>query len=122
MAYNRPYNAIPNVEERTTGASRRGQVFGLLMLAFVINGLSKAGSVKNESETKVFFKSLATNNLPAWAFLWVVLTLASDFDSTTDLALAFAVLIFLASLILNGEKTFKYIQQRIDTKPAAKGA
>jgi len=104
-----PQHFVPNVAQRTTQASRRGQVFTILLLALLINALSRWKKAEAKSNTGKFFQSLLLVNLPAWAVIWIALTALSDFDESADLAVAFSMLILLGSGIMNGEKALTAI-------------
>lgn len=117
---------IPNMQAQTTGASDRQKVIGALLLAFTVNTVGRMEGVKKPRQ---FFATVLTQNLPAWVFILAILTIASDFDSTRDIAIAFALLFLVAAILTNGLDAMAVIQslidkanKRNDAKPSNTGA
>jgi hypothetical protein len=82
-------------------SNRRKIVLGLL-LAFVIRILATMdaeGAKKGKSKVK---EALKEQNLIAWAVLASFLAIASDIESTSDIAVAFTVLILIAAILSSG--------------------
>ena len=108
-----PTTYVPNVAARVNNTTHRDAVFTLLFLAFIITAMKKYPTASSKSAQGKFLESLWKQNLFAWGFLFVTLTVVSDFDATADLAAAFALLIFLSALLLNGESAFLNMQKLI---------
>lgn len=101
----------------TTGlyrdASQGGKVFRLLAIGFAVQLLSK-WNANNSNYSNQARKVVTTEvNLLGWFVVWLVLTIGAEYDTTSDLAASFAMLILIAILVLDGAKAFETIQQMI---------
>ena len=100
-----PADRIPNVQQYTTGASERKQILLALVLAFGIDFFAKLNTAqgKKTSSADVWIAAKG-QSIAAWIVLIVILSMASDFDSTRQLSVAFAWLILIVALLGNGSK------------------
>ena len=96
-------------------ASDRRKIYVSLILAFLIYELAQIDPLKIKGDptktaasdnTKAAKVALKNTNLWAWAVVLITLTVMSDFDTFADLAVAFAVLIFIVTAFNNGESAF----------------
>ncbi len=115
---------------RSTYIAKRAttsKVFGILFLSFIVNTTAKfkpetkmrkvkatdtsdAGvDVVEQSDVGAFLSAVVSANLPAWAILLIVLTVLADNPTTGQVAYGLAILIFLGSVLVNGDKAAKNI-------------
>lgn len=102
---------VPNIQEKTTGRPGAEQVVLTTFIAFVVSGLANAPIGKSKTKQEAFLKGLLANNLINWGVLFVILVMASDFEASATLAIAFAWLILIATLLSKGEKAFQNLQK-----------
>jgi hypothetical protein len=102
------YDPVPQTSGIYAETSNRTKVFRLLLAAFIVQFVSKwnsqkltAGDAAGEAHRVV----LATN-IFGWMVLWFILTMVAEYDTTTDLALAFCSLLLIAQLLSNGTTAF----------------
>lgn len=91
-----------NIVDRYKLQSNRRKIVLGLLLAFVIRILATIdadGAKKGKSKVK---NALSGQNLIAWAALASFLAIASDIESTSDIAVAFALLILVAAILTSG--------------------
>lgn len=101
---------VPYTPDWYALASRRSQVTRVLVLALALRTLAliRLPLLKDNpaEEAHRVFNELT---LIAWGAIWVTLIVASDYETTTDLALAFALLVFVAVLLHDGPQAFKVV-------------
>lgn len=84
------------------------KVFGILFISFLINATAKYNDKKGKkSSGGAFATALITSNLPAWAILLIIMTFLADNPTTGQVAYGIAILIFLSSIMVNGEQAVK---------------
>lgn len=118
-----------NVVGRYKLVSNRRKIVLALLIAFVIRILATVdteGAKKGKAKVR---ESVTGQNLVSWAVLAAFLAIASDIDATSDIAVAFALLILVASLLTSGPdalsnldklvKGGKQIQKAAYPKPQA---
>jgi hypothetical protein len=107
---------IPNVAAQTAGDRR--QILLTLTIAFGIAYLAKISDVAASQGVKKLLtgkgddrspaiRALEAQNAVGWVILIVILSIGSDFETSRPLAVAFAWLILIASVLQNGEKAIK---------------
>lgn len=112
---------IPDVAVRTVGADTRRKVMLTLSVAYIIRTISYL-----ERDTKGSYgptqltDALLRTNIPAWVVLYAVLAIASDFDATQALSMAFAILIMIAVLLYDGPRAIRTIESWTEKKPTGK--
>lgn len=113
---------IPDLPQAAgvSGGDVRRQIILALGGAFAIHYLSrvsfgdssiKPGDTAPTAGTIDFSKANRESNLAAWLVILVMLAIASDIDTTRELAVAFAFLILLVAFIGEGGKAFGNVQQ-----------
>jgi hypothetical protein len=117
---------IPDVPAATGVSSGdvRRQILLALGGAFAVHYLSRItfgdsstgadGSNAIKQGAPDFSAANRESNLAAWLVILVMLAIASDIDSTRELAVAFAFLVFLVAFIGNGGDAFRNIQKLRD--------
>lgn len=110
-----PTDYIPSVEERTGGASPRGQVALTITAAFVISTLGKIDP-KSKPHARDLMVAAAASNVWGWLVLVVILAIMSDFYSSQPLATAFGWLILLAAVLARGPQALDNLQALMDSK------
>ena len=101
----------PNLAERTTQADNRQQIVLLILLAFTVHVLANMQTNRAGKRLRIedVPPAIMQTNLPAWAVVAVILLIASDFDSTSRVSVAFAGLLTIAVVISDGQKAFKLV-------------
>jgi hypothetical protein len=113
---------VPDVAVRTVGADTRRKVMLALTVAYVMRTVSQLerGS-DGKYEAKAVYQALLRTNIPAWVVLYAVLAIASDFDATRELAVAFAILIMVSVLLYDGPRLLAIVETWTDpSKKVAK--
>lgn len=113
----------PDVAARTVYASNRRKIVTALAGAFAIRVLAnlEANKKTNRYDAQNVIDAVSGANIPAWVVIAAVLMMASDFESTSRPAMAFALLIFIGLLIGDGEMAIKTINRIVNPpKPKAK--
>lgn len=96
------YSVAPNIADRTVYASDRRKVLLALMVAFAIRAISHFEKGRDNVDPEKALKAIGSTGIPNWLILVAILTIASDFESTSKLAVAFSLLILVAVLMNNG--------------------
>lgn len=138
-----PRIGIPDLPAATgvaTGDMRR-QIILALAGAFTVHYLSritfsdssiKPGETSPTPGQPDFSKANRESNLAAWLVILVILSIASDIETTRELAVAFAFLLMLVAFLGEGTMAFGNVQKLqaaytakqqglFDRKEAAKG-
>jgi hypothetical protein len=110
----------PDIRGRIVGNRRK--IVSALLLAFVVRVVATYDVKGWSSGKKPAIKSvdIGAQNLVAWALLAVMLSVASDMESTSDLAVAFAFLILIATLMVSGLDAIRIINTAIASGKKAK--
>ena len=107
-------SVLPNVAQANDAASDRQKIVTALAAAFGIRLLAHLDKdFRSENATK-FYQTLLSQNLLAWVVMVSILALLSDFDTTRDVAVALAFLIFIAVLLQSGLPMAENVQAWID--------
>lgn len=107
----RPSRFAPDVQSQTTGASPRAQIVLCTVGAFAISYVAKLDRFDKRS---VAVATLITGKgIVAWFALLISLSIMSDFETTQQLAQAFALLILLSALFINGPQALAVISREI---------
>lgn len=94
--------------------SARRKIVLAMLLAFVIRILATVKADDAVAGKGLGFKSaIEGQNLIAWGVLVAMLSLASDIDATSDIAVAFAFLILVAALLSSGTDAIKNLDTLI---------
>lgn len=101
---------IPDVATRTVGADTRRKVLLALTVAFTVRTLAMFKRNEDGYTPQNVWKAVQKTNIPAWVVLYAMLAIASDFDTTRELALAFAILILVAIFLYDGGKFITTIE------------
>lgn len=108
-----PDNWVPNPQapfQRSTA----NQVILALMSAFIVAAISDVDKHKRDDGSislGSYGQALITQNLPAWAIVFGGLIILSDFQSSGNLAAAFAWLICIVTLLNKGPDAFKNLRK-----------
>lgn len=102
----------PDVQQRTTGASIRTQIVFTTVGAFAISYIAKMKRFDKASTAEA--AQITAKGAIGWFVLLIALSAMSDFETTSQLAIAFAWVILLASLFVNGPKALKVINTELD--------
>lgn len=113
---------VPDVAARTVGADTRRKVMLLLTIAYVIRTVAYLErDTKGDYTPERVTDALLRTNIPAWVVIYAVLAIASDFDATREVSIAFAILVLVAVLFYDGPRTLRTIEGWTQPKPASKG-
>lgn len=108
----------PVYSANVSGGERRG-AFLPLLIALTIT----IGSRFNPKGKKTFLEQLPkvvkTQNLIAWGAVFIILTVATDYDTTYELALALSWLILLAVVVNNGMQFATNLNALVDNTKEA---
>lgn len=116
---------VPDVAARTVGADTRRQVMLALTVAYVVRAVSylERNEATGRYEPRAIYDALLRTNIPAWVVIYAVLAIASDFDTTRQLSVAFALLLLVAVLLYDGPEFLAIIESIVtpkDTKAKTK--
>lgn len=106
-----PGTYAPSVQVRTTGASVRQQIVFTTFAAFTISTLAKFEPYSRKKKGRDVFTQKNTarvlmmvgKGIIGWVVLLLILSAASDFETTAQLAQAFAWLILISAVLFNGQ-------------------
>lgn len=104
-----PRPSIPDVRSRLAG--NRRQITLALIVAFVIQVVSQVKEPSGKDKLTQAKLAAGGTNFIAWIVVVMFLAIASDFDATSDLARAFALLILLTVLLRSGPKAMENVQK-----------
>lgn len=97
----------------TTGLYRdvdnKSRVFRLLLVAALVQFIAKIQRPQNSNYTSEIHTAALGVNWFGWAILWLFLTVAAEYDATTDLAVSFALLMLIVVLVRYGERSFNVL-------------
>lgn len=113
----RPSEYTPNIQQRTAGASPRVQIVLCTVGAFAISYIAKMERFDKPSTAEAAI--ITGKSIVAWFGLLISLSLMSDFEATQQLAQAFALLILLSALFVNGPKALNVILHEIQKRNTA---
>jgi len=105
-------NHAPDIQSRTSGAPLRGQIVLAMVGAFAISYIAKMSRFDKKSAAQATITT--GKSIVGWFVVLIVLSAMSDFGSTQELAVAFALLIFLTALLVNGPAALKTIQSELN--------
>lgn len=91
-----------NVVDRYKMVSNRRKIVLGLLIAFMIRTLATIDTEGAKKGKPKIRKAITEQNLVAWAVLASFLAIASDIDTTSDIAVAFTLLILVAALLTSG--------------------
>lgn len=106
-----PGTYAPDIQARTTGSSIRNQIVFTTTGAFVISYLAKMKRFRKQDAAAATL--ITGRSIVAWFALLVILSAMSDFQTTQELAVAFAWLVFLSALFVNGPAALNVILREI---------
>jgi hypothetical protein len=103
-----PPTIIPNAAERVNdaGTDARRAVLYLIGGAIALQFVSGLDTYERGKGSAAVTAGLNEVTIAAWVGVYIVLAIAADFDTTRDLAVAFALLVFLATAYKFGPKAF----------------
>lgn len=125
-----PGTYAPDVQVRTTGASVRQQIVFTTFLAFAVSFIAKFEPyTRNRKGNKVFTREdtakvlqLTFRGIVGWVVLLLILSAASDFETTQELATAFAWLILISAILFNGQDALNVLLRLVpDNSPGKVG-
>lgn len=116
---------VPNLEQRTVGATPRYQLLLLIGGAALVRFAAGMGERYDASGKQANDRNLARSGLQSvpiipWIAIYVVFAIAVDFDATRDLAIAFALLLFVMTLITRGQSAATNIGNLVSHQPSFK--
>lgn len=112
---------VPNVEQRVNTDNHRYQLLVLIGGAALIRFAAGMGMVSSErAKTKRNLARSGLSKVPVLSFvaIYVVLAIAADFDATRDLAMAFALLVFVMVLIQHGNAASINLLKLVEHQPS----
>lgn len=98
---------VPSAAQYTSTV--RKQVYLALLASLIVNFAAHIDPNKTDSITHSVRTTSKQVNLIGFGILFIMLSFAADFDSTADLARAFAFLILVATLLNSGGAAFTNI-------------
>jgi len=114
---------VPNIAARTIGADTRRKVILTLTIAYLVRAIAYLErDTKGDYTPERLTDALLRTNIPAWVVIYAVLAIASDFDATREISIAFAILVLVAVLLYDGPRSLKTIEGWTQPKPARKTA
>jgi len=105
-----------------TGDNRR-QVLLLILGSGALAFFANTGEAKPEKRTENVKMAFQSMGVAHFVVVYIALAIMADFDTTAELALVFAWLVFIAVALFNGPAAFKNIQTFLQptTRPAGPG-
>lgn len=100
----------PDIQARS--ASVRQQIVMTTVGAFAISYIAKMKRFRKKDAAEATL--ITGKSIVGWFVVLIVLSAMSDFDSTQQLAQAFAWLIFLSALFVNGPAALNVIRRELD--------
>lgn len=114
---------VPDIAARTIGADTRRKVMLTLTIAYLIRAIAYLErDPKGGYTPERLTDALLRTNIPAWVVIYAVLAVASDFDATREISIAFAILVLVAVLLYDGPRSLKTIEGWTQPKPTGRTA
>lgn len=115
---------VPNIADRTVYVDARRKIVTALLVAFVIQTVASMKTDKAKRyDAENVTKAITSANIPAWVVITAVLMIASDFESTSRVAVGFAILLLVAVTLTDGQAALKNIDVFVNPpapKPSTK--
>lgn len=102
----------PDIQSRTSGASPRGQIVFAMVGAFAISYIAKLKRFDKKSTAQATI--ITGKSIVGWFVVLIALSAMSDFQSTQQIAVAFALLVMLTAILVNGPAAIKTVQRELD--------
>jgi len=109
-----------NAAEVYDGASNRQKIVTALVGAFVIRvvaGITVNRKTKRADASDVI-GAIYEADIPSWIVIAAILMIASDFEATSRLSLAFTLLLLVAVIMADGERAIKNVEKLRNQPPA----
>lgn len=112
---------VPNLADQTANARR--QVLVLILASGALAFFANSGEAKPNHRTENVKSAFQNMGVAHFVVVYITLAIFADFDSTSELALIFAWLVFIAVALFNGPTAFANIQTflRPTARPAGPG-